>query len=196
MRLNVLLSVLLIAVIISPAVSQDRPGRRDATVKLKSGEVRTGKFIKADSQNVELETIAGIGPVTIKTDDVASITFLLLASDGSRSKDQLLSPGTLSAKAAVKALRIMAAATEIGINYLDYGNRLIDVKVAVDEALGGIPEGELRNEITSTLLDFQKASSSWDGYIKSKLISLSQSVHDYWLSAKQHLDRAEELLKP
>src|SRR2546422_3944661 len=63
---------------------------------------------------------------------------------------------------ALKALRGLNAATEVGVTYREYGSRLIDTKIAVDDYLRSTPAGAPgRGEIILALLYFVNAQTVW-----------------------------------
>lgn len=67
-----------------------------------------------------------------------------------------------AAKAALKALRKLAAATEVGVTKQVYGERLIDAKVDVSENLQELPAGALKTEIQTAMDAYADAASIWD----------------------------------
>ena len=77
-----------------------------------------------------------------------------------------------AAKAALKALRKLAAATEVGVTKQVYGERLIDVKVEVSENLQEIPAGVLKTEIQADMDAYADAASIWDDSFEYKYIAV------------------------
>ena len=63
---------------------------------------------------------------------------------------------------AIKSLRRMESATEIGISNQEYSSRMIDLKGDVDEALAQLPEGELRKELTLAIEAYTDALVVWN----------------------------------
>src|SRR4051794_28770944 len=80
---------------------------RTVTVNLNNGEVVSGKFLSADADIVQIE-VAG-NQLKIKLVEVASLIFTQALTD---------SP----ARKAIKALKSLTTATEVGINSRDYSN--------------------------------------------------------------------------
>lgn len=122
---------------------------------------------------------------------------------------------------AVKALRKMAGATEIGINFQEYSSRLIDLKAEVDEALMQLPEGELKNEISLAMEAYVDAKQGWnemitddyllvqfepgrslqkkysipgDGDKRYPAIRKKTTLSIIWGAADKHINRASQLL--
>jgi hypothetical protein len=182
--------ILLIIVTVVPSWALSQSGqpeqRHDVTVKLKNGETKSGKFVFADNRKVELE-IALVGLVSIKTDDVASIAF-------GESSGHISDKSADAAKAAVKALKSLGAATDVGINRLDYGRRLIEVKITVDEALDLLPDGWLKTKLGETLRYYRTAADDWDASIKWQVPSMMASVRSDWEMARKELAWAERFL--
>ncbi len=67
-----------------------------------------------------------------------------------------------SGQNALKSLRRMAAATEVGINFQEYGKRVIDLKADIDEDLSQLPEGELKQEIKLAVEAYVDANTAWN----------------------------------
>lgn len=181
----------------------------DVTIRMRNGDSQNGKFITADNRTVELE-VAFKRRVSIKTDAIASIIFV---SDGAESNldpkpaplpNSLSLEATRAVTAAIRALKGLAAAAQVGGNRERYGTRLIDVKVVVEENLASLPEIWLRGldgrtysinkEIKQALNEYEGAAKNWDAYIKWQVAPLLDSVRSNWESAQKHLARAEELL--
>lgn len=182
----------------------------DVTVRLRNGDSQNGKFITADNRTVELE-VAFKRRVSIKTDAVASIIFVADAAESNLDpKPAGSSPDTVSLEAvraattAIRALKGLAAAAQVGSNRERYGARLIDVKVAVEETMASLPEiwlsgldgrtYSISKEIKGALSEYEAAARNWDAYIKWQVAPLLDSVRSNWESAQKHLARAEELL--
>ncbi len=60
---------------------------------------------------------------------------------------------------AIRLLRRMSSATEMGITFRDYSSRMIDLNADVQELLAQLPEGELKNEIRLSLEAFVDANA-------------------------------------
>jgi hypothetical protein len=138
------------------------------------------------------------------------------------------SPSALSpqaqdaAKSAIKALRKMDAAAQVGVSYQEYGSRLIDTKAEVDEALSQIPEGKVKREIHLSMEAYTDANMAWSNLIdtgttmfftqmppapaliRKYSIPAKTSENDaldrqtmftyIWKAARAHIDRAASLL--
>jgi hypothetical protein len=153
----------------SPQTQAHQP----VTIHLKAGSSVNGDFIRADASSVQIQT--GGARRIIAVDEVESIVFL---SEQTKDGRSALSPQTATAaRAAIKELRKLAGATEIGISFREYGSRLIDIKTTVDEALASIREGELKTEISLALEAYVDAGQAWNTIIKD-----GNARYDYTLS--------------
>jgi hypothetical protein len=119
----------------------------------------TGLFIGADSESVQVE-VENSRKLTISMDEVASIAFVIVPAVIERPKPAV-NPEAEAARDALKALRTVTAATEVGITYNDYSRRLIDAKVLFDDAVAKLPEGSIKSELKSAWSDYTKALSVW-----------------------------------
>jgi hypothetical protein len=124
---------------------------------------------------------------------------------------------------AIKALRKIEAATQVGVNFQQYGQLLIEAKVQVNEALEKLPDGELKNELKAAIEAYFDARQVWSNKIQSKMVLLDtepgktvipkyslrttkeslgrletdpdQAMQTIWRAAKDHLDRVASLLQ-
>jgi hypothetical protein len=120
---------------------------------------------------------------------------------------------------ALKALRKMAGAAQMGINFQEYSSRMIDAKADVDESLAQLPDGEVKKEIALALQAYVDAKTIWNdaatsdsvftmlepaktlqrkykiperqkGTVTDKSVALST----IWGVADKHIERASKLL--
>jgi hypothetical protein len=193
MKATILIFVLAIAVSAQTRPQTRRPSGKPAqppstapstpllpvTVKLKSGNDVTGKFAGANDHALTLTTDSG--SQEIRLSDIATIQF---------SAEVPVATDAFS-REAIKALRRLDSAVSVGLTYREYGTRLVDTKVAVDEQLEKVAEGELKMEIMRAMSDYKKASQLWElkvteskGFINGGFIERSSSdlkalVQDY-----------------
>ena len=73
-----------------------------------------------------------------------------------------------AASTALKSLRKLGAATEIGVSAPDYQNRLIDAKADVNEALRNLPDGKLKINIDDAMQAYVDASTFWNESLQGK----------------------------
>jgi hypothetical protein len=66
-----------------------------------------------------------------------------------------------AASDALKELRKMSGAVEMGLSLEEYTKRMIDMKAEIDEKLSGVPDGELKQEIKSALQAYIDAKTLW-----------------------------------
>lgn len=157
---------------------------KTVTVNLTKGEAVSGKFLSADADTVQIE-VAG-NQLKIKLDEVASLIFTQAITESPAHK-------------AVKSLKSLATATEVGINNRDYSNRLIEVKTVIDEQLPLIPEGDLKKAISDAFKAYQSASEIWDLSLKLRSTEDTRRLREEtlttaWGIARKRLEQAEALL--
>ena len=70
---------------------------------------------------------------------------------------------------ALKALRKIVVATEVGVNYGKYGSLIIDTKAKVNEVLLVLPDGDLKKEISAAIEAYVDASQVWGAKINGEL---------------------------
>jgi hypothetical protein len=128
-----------------------------------------------------------------------------------------------AAQNSLKLLRKMASATEVGINFQEYGKRVIDLKADVDEELAQLPESELKQEIKLAAEAYVDAGTAWNEMLRydfmltsfeparsfQKKYSIPGEKTDsrgglrldknvvlstIWGAARKHIDRATQLM--
>lgn len=138
----------------SPAPTQ----KRAAIINLRKNDSVMGDFIRADARSVLIEVDGQ--PRSFNTEDVVSVVFSMQAVN-----TQTTPKGTTkndTALVALKALRKLSTAVDIGINFLFYKNLLLEVKTEVDESLATMPEGELKQEISLAVEAYVDAGYAWN----------------------------------
>ncbi len=124
-----------------------------------------------------------------------------------------------AAVAALKSLRKMAGAAQMGINFQEYSSRIIDVKADVDESVAQLPNGEIKKEINQALQAYIDAKTIWNDSATTELV-LTQSepgkslqrkykipettkglvaektvaLSTIWSVASKHIERASKVL--
>jgi hypothetical protein len=102
-------------------------------------------------------------------------------------------------RTALRSLRKIAGATDIGVTKQEYSSRLIDVKADVDEALSTVPESFLKTEINLALQEFVEAGKKWNDTIKYSNVDVSGWIGTYltplWQAARIHTDNASLLFQ-
>lgn len=84
----------------------------------------------------------------------------------SKTRGGLTQAQNEAVETALKSLRKLQAATEVGVSLTSYQNRLIDTKADVDEALRSIPPGSISNAIQTAMQSYQDASTFWSACIQ------------------------------
>jgi hypothetical protein len=87
-----------------------------------------------------------------------------------------------AAKDALKSLRKLNAAVEVGLNNAQYTDRLIDAKADIEENLTSLPNGALKQSIQSALRAYEDAGTVWKASFESKYVeSYLISVRDIFV---------------
>lgn len=106
--------------------------------------------------------------MNIKWGDVNQILFTdgdsLPASTG--TKPDLSIKSNDEAANAIKSLRKLAAATDVGVNFQDYGRRVIDVKAEVEDYLTRVEDGYRKEQIRLSMQAYADAGSAWNEMIR------------------------------
>jgi hypothetical protein len=84
-----------------------------------------------------------------------------------------------AAETALRDLRKLRSATQVGLVRADYQNRLIDTKADVDEQLRKLPEGEVKHEITDAMQVYVDTSTLWQCMIQSEYKRLFKKTAGY-----------------
>jgi hypothetical protein len=153
-----------------------------ATVTLKNGDVLKGNLVNLGM--IELEILIGGVHQKLLLRDVARIDF---------AAEAVLAPAPdKAALAAIKALRKVDSAVSVGVNLQEYGTRVADAKIAVDEAMTGIPDGEIKDEIKKAMDTYAEALKFWSDDIR---LGIPTSGQDFrWTLARAHIDKAARLV--
>jgi hypothetical protein len=69
---------------------------------------------------------------------------------------------------AMKSLRKLAAATQVGVNYQQYGTLVIEAQAQVNDALAVLPEAELKTEMNAAMEGYADAGRVWSVKIDSR----------------------------
>lgn len=103
-----------------------------------------------------------------------TIALLLLACN----KGGLSSEQRKSAEDALKALRKVEAATQVGVSYQQYGQLMIDAKAQVNEASAKLPDGELKRELEAAMEVYADAQDGWSKCATESLLFLKDPKTD------------------
>jgi hypothetical protein len=128
------------------------------------------------------------------------------------------------ARESLKTLQKLEAATEVGVNKLQYGPMLIEAKAALNESNRLLPDSRLKQELNEAMQVFQDADTVWNSsssfinttsepgrtiqakykiplyeagnmsYLKNTFYS-QDALPLIWPAAKPHIDEATKLLE-
>lgn len=81
-----------------------------------------------------------------------------------------------AANSALKSLRKIAAATDVGVSYSQYGSLLIEAKPEVDEALAVLPESQFRSDITTAMEAYLDSREAWGEMMAKDKLPLTYGI--------------------
>jgi hypothetical protein len=113
------------------------------------------------------------------------IALPLLVSCGRLSSEQ-----KTAASDALKALQKVDAATQVGVNKIQYGSLLIDAQAAVNQAVPKLPDGELVNEIKAAMECYADANAGWSEAGTGTLVFLRNNPTAAHLKQKYDIELA------
>jgi hypothetical protein len=88
---------------------------------------------------------------------------------------------------AVVALKKIQAGTQVGLNYQQYGQLLIEAKAKTNEAVRKLPDGSLKTELTGAMDAYADAATVWSLKIKGGYLLSDDSEPDMTLITKYHI---------
>lgn len=103
-------------------------------------------------------------------------------ADVTKADDSTVQGGRLSASqlaaanAALKALRKVTSATEVGVSYSQYGSLLIEAKPEIDGAMAVLPEGQLKSDISTVIEAHIDAREAWGEMITKDKLPLTYGI--------------------
>ncbi|MDQ3634627.1 MAG: hypothetical protein M3405_08985 [Acidobacteriota bacterium] len=115
------------------------------------------------------------------------LTMFLIASCGTKSG--LTEKQDEIAKDAIEELNKISAATEIGINKIEYSKMLIDAKSKVNQVSQDLPDGELKQKIEEAMENYIDAYILWDELDELK----SQDIQSLIVCLDQQNPEKEDL---
>jgi len=86
---------------------------------------------------------------------------------------------------AMKSLRKLDAATEVGITRAEYGPLLVNAKADVNAALDELPDGPQRTAISATMDAYADASTAWEAKIKAPTMDAAKEPALTWRTKYQ-----------
>ncbi len=166
--------------------------KRSVTVTHKQGYLLIGTFYSSSS--VGIQVVIDNKILNLRWNEISQIFFpdSALNQLGSKNRPQIKNNPAI--ENALKSLRKLAAATEVGINRQEYNRRVIDAKAEIEEFLPEINDSYIKSEIKDAITYHQLAVSYWSLYV-SYPDQISESKFDekiqgYWREARIHLENA------
>lgn len=102
-----------------------------------------------------------------KADSMKHLALLVIALGtlfggcGPSAADRQKADETAAAMNTFRALMKIEAATEVGVNYQNYGGLLIDARAAVNEAQLLLPDSDLKKIFENTIVAYKNALDVW-----------------------------------
>lgn len=131
-------------------------------IEKSNGDKLTGLLVKADTETLTIQISETNLPV--KFIEIKAVWFGEIPAqpivDTKKDKEQE------SIQEALKSLRKLSAATEVGVSFADYGRRLIDVKSEVAEYLSNISDGYTKDEINAAMQAYADTATAWNEMIR------------------------------
>jgi hypothetical protein len=162
-----------------PPATSPAPAKLPVIVNFKDGESVKGHFIRADADNLQVEVRSG--KLSIKMSDVFSLIFERDDEETpSKSVEEVVknldqgeadSPPPVARKA-YNTLRRLAEAGKLRVPYSQYSAQLFEAKTVVDEALGALPDGAIKIDLTRALEVFTDVASAWGAASRNGRISI------------------------
>ncbi|HEY0658049.1 MAG TPA: hypothetical protein VGD05_06230 [Pyrinomonadaceae bacterium] len=177
-----------------------------------NGDRLTGLLVGADSEIFTIQ-ISGAN-LPVKLNEIKTVWF------GEIAEIVVVENKPNYIEEALKSLRKLAAATDVGVNFQDYGRRVIDVKAEVEEFLTNIPDGDSKTEIGLAMQAYADAGTAWNFAVQNRgylfidfepaitlrpkynlpttrlgsltLISNEVALSTIWATARKHIDNAQK----
>lgn len=141
--------------------AQTKP--KQVTILKTDNSVVTGALVSLNEQRAIVRT-TGAQEVSIPIDDVYELVFSAPATSARPAAQPPPTPPAVDPVAFARCLsafqRIMSA-IEIGVTYVAYRQELLEAKVALDQTIGSLPDGQQRTDLLQALEDLRVAADAW-----------------------------------
>jgi len=85
----------------------------------------------------------------------------------------------VAARAAIKALRKLYNATDVGVSYVNYAPLVVDAKTEVDESINALSDGPLKSAVIKSLQEYQYAAEIWQRTFRLRAIATKTDLGRY-----------------
>jgi hypothetical protein len=102
-----------------------------------------------------------------------------------------------AATEALRALRKIEAATEVGVSYQQYGPLVIEAQAQVNEAKAKLPDGELKTLLEQTILIYAKVGELWGLQIQNNRTNnkeANDTKQQGWRIASENIKKISKLV--
>lgn len=196
---------------VAPVIVETKPIQK-VIVEKTNGDRFTGLLVRADTESLIVQISDANLPIRLS--EIKAIWF------GEIPQPVVVENKIDYVAEALKSLRKLTAATDVGVNFQDYSRRVIDVKAEVENLLPGIADEYVKNEIKSAMDAYADASSAWNFAVKNRgylfiefepaltlqpkynlateqlgrmtLISNQTALSKIWATAKNHIENAQK----
>lgn len=177
-RLSIALTTLFISIALgqSQAVSQNTKAvltNSDVVQMVKAGLSSELIIAKIKTSSAKFDTSPSV-LADLKQDGVSeSILVAMVQASAPVATPPPAAPDSHleSARSALKALRRLASATEVGISYVNYSPLVAEVKTEVEDSSTRIRNGSLRASIQASLGEYEYAAFVWQATWRDDFIS-------------------------
>jgi hypothetical protein len=188
-----------------------RPFQQAAQSRESKGRKNNTNFPSLENATDKSTSTGAIAIVCFLVLGIGVVAFFIFWS-GSNS----LSPqSAAAANDALKALRKVDSATQVGVSYIQYGSLLIETQAQVNEALRILPDGELKRELRAAMEAYADVRPLWEriingqdliwtNYAETKIAiqkyrlnpnqSINSAMQQVWSIGRNHIDRASRLV--
>ena len=200
-KVKILYSLLLVLTVSSSIFTQTKKNipkqnkiERQVTVTHRKGYLLTGVFSSASFTGIKV--IADKQVFNFKWDEISNISFMDVPSTQTTVKKSTSIKKSPAVESALKALRKLESATEIGLNQQEYSRRIIDANIEINELLPEINNLYVKDEIKNAISYHKLASSYWNSYItadstyRDSKWEFDRKLQGYWAKARKHLENA------
>ncbi|NOT47065.1 MAG: hypothetical protein HOP17_04865 [Acidobacteria bacterium] len=135
-----------------------KPEERPVTVYLKEGEPVSGKFVDASSEGLHL-VVAG-NKLIVHWKNIKQVSYTDVAPVEPPAPK--IDKGKEALEGAVKSLKKLSTAVEVGINFQEFSRRLIDIKIEYEGYLSAITDADAKSELMKAMEAYEDSKTIWN----------------------------------
>jgi len=146
-------------------VTVAKPKERPVTVYLKEGEPVSGKFVDASSEGLHV-VVAG-NKLVVQWNYIKQVSYTDVATI--EPPTPKIDKGKEALDGAVKSLKKLATAVEVGINFQEYSRRLIDIKIEFDGYIAAITDTDAKGELMKAMEAYEDSKTIWNHMVGNNI---------------------------